>query len=234
MGVTAVGMVVLSKKLNNISDEINQISKKLDDIDIKLVAIQLGIDELSENECRKLNREYNQLIGSMLNMIDNLNYQNYTDILDREAKDLLNKCNAFLNDMISRYIDKTKIVITMEQLMAFFTVYTSFSRVLLAKAYKHTGRVLNPFSYQNSIRSMCSNKVIYSLQEHICTSAESVLLPSDLNLIANAYKLIVSEKVKSIKSSEQIINFLPYNEFVYIDEELKSVHNKEIMYIEYN
>ena len=222
LGVTAVGMVVLTKKLNHIQSDINAISNKLDSMDMKLTAIQLGVDRLNENAIRECRRTSNKLIMDMMIQIESLNSSiNISDDLSRESMHLLAESSAFLNDMIERYIENFEIVITMEQLMSFFTVYNSFVNVLMTRVYISTQKVIDPTSYQAPMRKLCSESVIKALQEQTSRAATSLLTQSELNAISTAYKYTISEQVKMLKSNEQIIDTLPYGELKTIDEELR-------------
>ena len=251
LGVTVVGMRVLSEKMNEQRNELSKISKnnneilnnnesnKNDTINQDITNntitntnnnnhyIDQNINNLIEEETRHFNEKYSILVGKMCNMIDDLIEKDYSDYYDSNAKELIIECACFLeNDLIDRFLKRSQILVTMDQIITFFSIFNSLYKTYLFKSYFNKKVLIhNTVSeiYENKVKLMCSNNIIKELQFQASNATKSVLLQSELNSIEVGYKVSVAEQIKMIKASEWIMKNQSYDELEKANYELEKI-----------
>lgn len=236
LGVTAVGMVVISKKINALSQEVQQMNGKLDIIISEMEAIKSGVNELKENEIRKLYKDIDEQIAYMQHCINKLNSGNYTDYVVGETEKTLIKASKSLNDLLTRYNDSNcRISLGLDIIMAHFYAFVSLLKTYMSTVYLHKSKKNYCLEYDNILRNFCSKSMIESIQNVYRQSSSSFISPQDLALITSVYKNIMVEQISEIKSQRQIIELVNYNDYKRINEKLQeSNESGELAYIQYN
>lgn len=212
LGVTAVGMVVISKKINKLSQEVQQMNGKLDIIINEMETLKAGVNELKENEIRKLYRDIDKQIAYMQHCINKLNSGNYTDYVVGETEKALIKASKSLNDLLTRYNDSNcGISLGLDIIMAHFYAFVSLLKTYMSTVYLYESKKNYCLEYDNILRNFCSKSMIESVQNVYRQSSSSFVSPQDLGLITAVYKGIMVEQISEIKSQRQIIELVDYN-----------------------
>lgn len=234
LGVTAVGMVVISKKINKLSQEVQQMNGKLDSIMSEMHEIKIMVGQLNENEIRKLYSEANRQIRRMNDYADELS-TNYNSSLGREVKNQLIDSSSFLDDILARYNDiNCNIALGLDVIMAHFYAFVSLMKSYISALYLYDKNLQSYESYENTLRNFCSKSMIESIQNVYRQSSSSFVSPQDLGLITAVYKGIMVEQISEIKSQRQIIELVDYNEYRRINEKLQEDSSSdEIAFIQY-
>lgn len=237
LGVTAVGMIVVSKKIDTLTSEVQQMNSRLDGIIEEMHQIKAGIVQLNDNEIRKLYREANQQIRRMKNYSSELSYDGkYNDNLRREVNGYLSDASVFLEDILGRYEDSNcDIALGLDVIMAHFYTFVSLMKSYISVVYLHDKDLLGYGEYENTLRNMCSKYMVETIQNVYRQSTNSFVSPQDLGLITSVYKGIMIEQISEIKSQRQILELIDYNDYRRINEQLQnSSESGEISLIQYN
>ena len=234
LGVTAVGMVVISKKISALSREVQQMNGKLDVILDEMHQIKAMVAQLNDNEIRKLYNEANLGIRRMKDLSLELS-QRYDNALRREAKNQLTEASVFLEDILGRYTDSTcDIALGLDIIMAYFYTFVSLLKSYISAVYLYDQNLFNYTEYENSLRSLCSKSMIDSIQNAYRQSADSFISPQDLGLITAVYKGIMVEQISEIKSQRKILELVDYNEYKRINEQLQEGEiSGEVAFVQY-
>lgn len=235
LGATVVSTVIICKKMNKLSEQMTAISGKLDFITEEIHQIYGAVRELKDNEIRKLYTEVSKEIQLMNNYIHELNSDEYTEYLKRDSKKALISYSSQLENLISRYCDNScGIMLSLDTIMSYFYAYISFLKTYISVTYLNDKNLLNYQEFQNSMRMLCSSSMLSSIENIHRTSAKSFISAEDLKLIKSLYKGILAEQISGIKSQNQILGLIPYNEYVRIEEQLKNnKDDSDIALIEY-
>ena len=235
LGVTAVGMIVISKKINTLTQEVGQMNGKLDYIIDEMHQIKVGIAQLNDNEIRKLYKEADTQIGYMRSSIDKLSSGRYTEYIVGEAEKTLISASKSLTDYLSRYNDQNcEIAIGLDVIMAHFYTFVSLLKSYISAVYLHEKDIRDYGEYEQLFRNFCSKAMIESLQNVYRQSSNSFVSPQDLGLITAVYKGIMVEQISEIKSQQQIFELVDYNEYKRINEKLQESNDSdEIAFIQY-
>lgn len=235
LGATVVSTVVICKKMNKLSEQMTAISGKLDFITEEIHQIYGTVRELKDNEIRKLYTEASKEIQLMNNYIYELNSEAYTEYIKRDSKKALISYSSQLENLISRYCDSScGIMLSLDTIMSYFYAYISFLKTYISVTYLNDKNLLSYQEFQNSMRMLCSSSMLSTIESIHRTSAKSFISAEDLRLIKSLYKGILAEQISGIKSQNQILGIIPYNEYVKMEEQLKtSDDDSDIAFIEY-
>lgn len=235
LGVTAVGMVVISKKINTLTSEIQQMNSKLDGIINEMHEIKIMVGQLNDNEIRKLYSEANRQIRRMNDYANELS-MNYNSSIGREVKNQLIDSSSFLDDILARYNDTNcDIALGLDVIMAHFYAFVSLMKSYISTMYLYDRNLQSYEAYENTLRNFCSKSMIESVQNVYRKSSNSFISPQDLGLITAVYKGIMAEQVSEIKSQRQVLELVDYNEYRRINEKLQEDSSSgEIAFIQYS
>lgn len=235
LGVTVAGMIVISKKIDTLTREVQQMNGKLDAIIDEMHQIKAMVAQLNDNEIRKLYSDANKGIRRMKDLTYELNIGRYNDALRREAKNQLIDSSVFLEDIFGRYTDfNCNIALGLDVIMAYFYTFVSLMKTYISTVYLYDEELMNYAEYEDTLRNLCSKSMIESIQNIYRESSSSFVSPQDLGLITAVYKGIMVEQISEIKSQRQILELVDYNEYKRINEQLQSGNSSgEIAFVQY-
>ena len=235
LGVTAVGMYVISKKINTLSAEVHQMNGKIDTILEEMHQLKLLICDLNDNEIRKLYSETDRQMRHMNDYINELNVGRYNDNLRRDAKKQLIDASSFLDDLINRYTDTTcNIALSLDTIMAHFYTFISLMKMYISTVYLYDKDLPSYEEFQSSMKLLCSNSMVKSIENIYKNSSNSFISPYDLYLITSLHKGIMIEQISEVKSQKQILNLIPYDEYRKINEHFREQNDDDdIIFVRY-
>ena len=237
LGVTIAGMVIMNKKLNALSADIQQINGKLDGIVDEMRQMRAMIVQLNKNEIYKLYREANTDIRQMKDLALELENAAETgnSAVHRDAKRLLNQASGYLEDALTRYMDTScDIAIGLDVIMAYFQAFASLLKGYISSEYLLEQKKIYYTDYEQSLRLLCSRQMVQTLQAVYMQTGESFADPRDIGLITGLYKSIMAEQVQEIKSQRQILDIMDIGTYRSINERLmESSPSSDLVFANY-
>ena len=237
IGVTVASTVILSKKIDNLSREIQQINGKLDGIINEMHEIKIMVAQLNDNEIRKLYKETSTQIAHMQHWMSKLSTGNYSEYIVGESEKALIEASNTLSDNLGRYNDPNcDICLGLDIIMAHFYAFVSLMKAYMSYAYLHEKRRNYGTEYDNILRNMCSKSMIESIQTAYrqSLSVDAFVSPTDIGLLTAVYKGIMVEQISEVKSQRKIIELVDYNEYKRINEKMEEdPGNSEVAFLRY-
>jgi outer membrane murein-binding lipoprotein Lpp len=226
LGVTVAGFVVVNQKLNSLSATLQETNRKLDGIDLKLIAIKIGVDRLNENETRKLYEKSKKYVDEMNECIVALRLENFST-MNRETAKILLESASFLESMINRFQDGYEIMVDLGTLVPFSCAYMSLFRAYSSAFYLDKKEVLPLEQYQSAMKALCTKDMVTAVETLCKRSTDSYIPIRDLNLIKSAYKGIIAEQIRGVKSNQEILSIIPHDKYCKLNDTVKNQPNTD-------
>lgn len=224
IGVTVASTVILSKKIDKLSQEVQQINGRLDGIIEEMHEIKLMVAQLNDNEIRKLYKETDTEIAYMYHCMSKLSQGKYNDYTVGETEKLLISASKTLTDNLSRYnASDCDIALGLDIIMAHFYAFVSLLKTYMSAVYLHEGDQRFGGQYDTILRNMCSRTMVESIQNAYrqALSSSSFVAPTDIGLVTAVYRGIMTEQIGELKAQRKILELADYNDYKRINEAMQ-------------
>lgn len=195
LGVSLVGMYVLSEKIDFLQKHIELVANKISD--------------LISHECRVLIRDYEALLAEMKNVSVLLQKNGLTDALEVKTNELLCRAFAFIKDGVLRYQSSEAIKIP------FYLVYALITTTAnLLKIYNFLRKECKIEQYVFAREMDCSfsllleKKFVKSLKSELMENRQKLLTGMQIDNVIDFLELSVLEAQERVKCHAELLNVI--------------------------
>lgn len=210
LGVAVVGFAI-------VIHQINQANKKLDNLSSRLYSVDVKVSELVKNEISKLIADVKLHTKHCITLIHQLEDIGWSDHLDTEIAKQLNHAETLIERIISTYISREMINVSMELCQHLYTSYASLLKAYLTSRYIHQKSLDYPAmrlkTLENFSSQLTSPDILDELYEEYLLNNEKRFSGGDLDYIIGFYKYGCQNTARNVEDQYEILNTVSLDQF---------------------
>lgn len=185
IGIAVAGLTLILCQLKNINN-------KLDNVNQKIYILDKKVSDLAVNELGKITSEARKNIKHCITLINQLEDLEWSEYLDTEIAKLLDNIEILMERILSKYIDRDEINISIELAQCLQSAYANLLKAYLTKRYLKNKSLDYPMLRLQTLKSfsqrLCVPEILDGLYEEYLFSKERRFTEGELDVVLALYR----------------------------------------------
>ena len=210
LGVVVVGFAVVIHKLN-------RIDHRLTALESSIGRLESSVNKLARNDSIKLISDIRIALKHSVTLVNQAEEYGWSVSLDREISRQLDIIEVMLSEVISRYLGRNGINVSLELSLCLYNTYANLLKVYLTARYRKKQSLnytaLRLQTLENFSNQLASSDLLDELYESYLTNQEHRFLESELDGILELYRYGCLNTRQIVSNHHEILKTVPRRKF---------------------